>query len=128
GVLNRYLNGTGTEVGNQDIINQLSQQLDPMQFTFNGQTGAGPSDAYSNAMQQLFGLAGQGNNLINQFTNPGNMPAAPNAPGAGNVERLNSQGLLGDRSNVANAISDYFNRQTQDNLADTRARLTATGG
>src|SRR5690606_4494678 len=53
---------------------------------------------------------------------------APNAPGAGNVERLNSQGLLGDRSNVANAISDYFNRQTQDNLADTRARLTATGG
>lgn len=124
-LINRYLNGTGTNVGNQGMIDKLATPTDPMQFQFQGQTGAGPSVNYQDAMSQLFGLAGKGSDLVTQFSNPGNMPAGPGGytPGA-----FSSEGIVGDRGNVSSAISNYFNRATQDNLADTRARLTASGG
>ena len=108
-----------TPQGTSGAISALMTPNAGMNFNFNAQNNPGASGQFNQAQNAMMNMAGQ-----NQ-SNPFGGAATPAAPGVG---AFNSQGILGDRSNVASGITGQVNLQNSQNLAAERARFTAMGG
>lgn len=112
--------------GADRAMNGLFNQPNPMNFDFNAMQNGGPSGLFGQAQQGQMGLANQ----YSQFASNANSNPFGDAqrPGGPSVSEFSSQGLLGDRANVASGITNYVNMQNQQALASSRARFTAMGG
>lgn len=98
--------------------------IDPLKFDAFNAVNPGESDAYKNASGQLGDLS----SILKAFAaNAGNVDLS-GAPGAGSVGAFSSEGILGDRGNIKDAITNAAKTQRGDAIANERARLTATGG
>ena len=108
------------------MVQQLANmQFDPMQFTT---PNAGRSGAYNDALSGLQGLDPSLSSIFNAAMNGaagGNMLPGPASLDIG---QFSSQGLLGDRGNVTQAITNAENTARSDAIANARERFTAMGG
>lgn len=104
------------------ISDVANMQFDPMTFAT---PEAGRSDAYNSALGGMGGIADLLKQIASSSANGGNLLPGPASL---NIGDFSSQGLMGDRSNVLNAITDAARTQRSDAIADANERLTAMGG
>jgi hypothetical protein len=128
----RPVSYTPTNVGVQTpgadtAINTLNRQIDIPTYNFNAINNPGASNLFNQAQQGQMSISDQ---MRAQATSAASNPygQAGSGPGAPGVSAFSSNGLLGDRGGVTDAITNRANLLLKDQQATNNARFTANGG
>lgn len=118
---------SGSQNAISDVMSRLGITLPTQQANAPQAVNNGPSSTFTNAQNGSMSLA----NIIAMYA--GQQSANPyggvTTPGQSNANtNFSSNGLLGDRSNVTNALTAASQQSIADAVRNNNARFTANGG